>query len=71
MTPEIVRKRLEEIESAATVQYDDEAAHAEEDDLHREVLAAISLGVISGDDAVECATLALQSLSMNFARWYA
>lgn len=67
MSPEEIRKRVERIREMAG---DDEAAHSEEDSLHQEVLAAIRDGQCEGKNA-ECAGLALETLSIDFARWCA
>lgn len=47
---------------------DDEAAHSEEDKLHRDVLFAIALGAA---DPSELAAEALKTGAIEFARWCA
>lgn len=48
---------------------DDESAHSEEDDLHRDVLQAIADGRC--DEPRACAAAALKTCELDFARWYA
>lgn len=66
VTAEWVREQVEAIRRIAG---DNEAAHAEEDDLHREVLSAIAHGTC--ESPVECARLALTTCEIDFERWYA
>lgn len=63
MTPEQVRKWVEEIRSMAD---DYEAAHSEEDRLHQSVLQSIADGKC--DDPQECATAALEAGKIEFSR---
>lgn len=53
------------------VSHDDEKAHAMEDDLREKVLVAVAHGRITGDEARECAALALTTSDIEFARWCA
>lgn len=50
----------------ANLRNDEEAAHSAEDELHQDVLRAISLGVCV--DPRECAAECLKSLGIKFAR---
>jgi len=63
MTEAEIQARLDEIRSL-----DSESAHYEEDRLHRDVLHAIAHGA---EDADTLAELALQSVDIDFTRWYA
>ena len=64
---------VDEIKAAVTkiegLTHDDEAAHAEEDDLHVAVLKAIADGKCA--DPAACAREALKTTEMKFARWLA
>lgn len=66
MTIDEIKARVENIRKVA---HDDERAHCEEDDLHREVLAAIADG--SAEDPAAWAEAALETRSISFARWCA
>ena len=66
MDPEYVANQVEYICSIAN---DDEAAHAAEDSLHKEVLKAISEGTAS--DPELCAKFALLTANIDFKRWCA
>jgi hypothetical protein len=66
VTPDDVRNRVTEIEGLA---YDDEAAHAREDDLYRDLLTAIGNGVCQEPGL--CAAIALRTQSLRFRRWCA
>lgn len=66
MTVDEIKLRVEEIRKVA---HDDERAHCEEDDLHRDVLSAIADG--SAEDPAACAAAALETRSISFARWCA
>lgn len=48
---------------------DDEAAHSDEDALHRAVLAAIADG--TAENPQEMARLAVETAHINFERWMA
>lgn len=61
-----IMRRLASIQASKR---DSEVAHAKEDELLRDVLAAIALGMC--DDPAECARLALKSREIKFARWCA
>jgi len=50
-------------------EYDSEIAHMSEDQLHHAVLRAIATG--QADDPKALAAAALQTLRLNFDRWYA
>lgn len=63
MTVEEVRARVEAIDTS-----DSECAHADEDDLYKDVLAAIRDGA---EDAPALAREALRVAEFNFSRWYA
>ncbi|MEU0018034.1 hypothetical protein ABZ173_10225 [Streptomyces rochei] len=65
LTAEDVARRLAKIQ---TLQGDDEAAHGEEDLLHRDVLAAIAAGA---PDAQLLAAAALRTETLDFSRWCA
>ncbi len=49
--------------------WDDESAHAAEDDIHQAVLAAIAAGIC--EDPAGCAKAALKTLEQEFHRWCA
>ena len=66
MTVDEVLKTVEEIREIAG---DDEVAHVREDDLHFAVLSAIAKGECN--DPVGCATAALKTAEIDFARWCA
>jgi hypothetical protein len=66
ITPTIVRERVEAIREAAE---DDEFAHGLEDSLYEDILRAIADGRCL--DPVACATEALKTRDINFARWCA
>ncbi len=66
LTKEHVIQRVADIAASAG---DDEGAHGMEDKLHQDVLQAIAMGTC--DDPVGCATEALKTLSIDFARWCA
>lgn len=66
MTIDDVKRALEGIKALAL---DDESAHAAEDGLHQEVLAAIADG--TAENPQEMARLALTSLDTNYGRWCA
>lgn len=65
MTVEEIRDWIETIKKKAS---DDEVAHAMEDELHQEVLQAISEGA---PNAAELAFEALKTCDIAFARWCA
>lgn len=65
LTAEDIARRLAEIHA---LQGDDEAAHGEEDRLHRDVLAAIAAGA---PDASLLAAAALRTETLGFSRWCA
>lgn len=67
MTPEEVLLRVNRIRDMAG---DHEAAHSEEDALHRDVLAAIASGAAKPWPQ-ECARIALTTAEIEFARWCA
>ena len=60
-----IYRRLEEIEA---IRHDDESAHALEDRLRDDVLAAIAEGA---DHAGDLAALVRTSHAIHFARWCA
>ena len=66
MTLEEIDGRVEFIRKNA---HDDEAAHSYEDDLHQDVLRAISKG--EGDSPKDMAAHALATLEIKFHRWCA
>jgi len=66
VTPEWVRVAVTEIAKSAC---DDEVAHLYEDQLHKRVLAAISKRECADPSA--CATEALKTVELDFARWCA
>lgn len=66
MTPEIVRKRVEEIKAAAG---DWEVTHSLEDDLYLEALRSIAEGIC--DDPRALAREALLARALEYTRWYA
>lgn len=60
----------EELVHIAGERYDDECAHSDEDDLHKDVLASIAQH--SSDDwARGLARAALKTLDIKFSRWCA
>jgi len=67
MSPEEVKKRVAAIEAAMD---DDEVAHGMEDELHQDVLHAISRGECEGCE-MAVAKAALKTLKLDFSRWYA
>jgi hypothetical protein len=66
MTLDEVRAEVERIKAIAG---DDEAAHAAEDDLWEKVLRTIASGY--GDKPSSLAAAALETKSIDFARWCA
>jgi hypothetical protein len=65
VTVEEVRRQVEELRA----HHDDpEGAHGDEDQLHEDVLRAIADGA---PNAAELAALALQTIDIDFPRWYA
>lgn len=66
MDPATIEIRLGYIRAIAG---DPEAAHPEEDRLHRDVLRAIADGNCS--EPRRCAEIALRSLQIEFPRWAA
>lgn len=66
MTVADVAARVQAIRSSAG---DDEVAHGMEDDLHQDVLRAIADGRC--EDVRGCATAALETKTIKFARWCA
>jgi hypothetical protein len=68
MTVDDVKKRLKALEANRG---DPESAHSDEDDLHQDVLRAISLGQCQTDPPEDVAAEALKSLDIPFSRWYA
>lgn len=66
MTIEEVQKRLDSVKDMSG---DYEVAHDEEDDLHRDVLAAISNGHFG--EASEWASIALRTENIDFPRYCA
>lgn len=67
MTVEEVRRRVTEILDCSD---DNEQAHSYEDQLHADVLA--SIGLLSTDPwAKEIARVALETLEIEYQRWYA
>ena len=65
LTAEDIARRLAAIHA---LHGDDEAAHGEEDRLHRDVLAAIAAGA---PDASLLAAAALRTETLGFSRWCA
>lgn len=65
LTPADVRKRVKAI---AAMRHDDEGAHAAEDELHRDVLAAIAAGAAKPE---VLAREAMATRNIDFARWCA
>jgi hypothetical protein len=66
MTPEDAKARVEKIRAKI---HDDEMAHPEEDELHRDALTAIANG--TAVDGAMCAREALRTSETDFARWCA
>lgn len=66
VNPAYVMKQVRYIEK---IKGDDEAAHAMEDTLHYEVLAAIANGEC--ENIVVCASEAIKTADIQFARWCA
>jgi len=70
MTAQDVRERVTAIRAAAGVltpsDYDNEAAHALEDDLYRDLIRAIEDG--SCTYPRECAAIALETQALDFTR---
>lgn len=72
MTPEQIRNAIRsDLDRIRQKVHDPEVAHSYEDILHQSVLSAIADGTLTGDDAKECAELALQTIHIDFPRWYA
>lgn len=71
LTVEIVRALVAKIAGARfpSGNFDDESAHADEDELYQAVLSAIATGAC--DDPAGCAAEALKTKDLDFARWYA
>lgn len=63
MTPEYIKEALATLRECAG---DSDIAHGMEDRLHREVLRAIASGQCA--EPAECASLALTSENIDFAR---
>jgi hypothetical protein len=66
MTIDQVKAAVEGVRVLAEVEDDDASAHAAEDQLHHQVLAAIAAG---SSDASGLATEALRTLQIAFRRW--
>lgn len=66
MTPAEVQKMVDHLARPCG---DDETLHAEEDQIHRDVLEAIAMG--KARNARECARIALTTRDLDFSRWYA
>lgn len=66
MSPDDIRARVARI--AAIGERDDEVAHSDEDELHRDVLGVIAGGALGG---AELAREALKTRDLTFARWCA
>lgn len=66
MTPDAARAIVDKIRSEA--EWDDEAAHADEDNLYTLVLAEV---VVGNPNAKELAEIALSTSNIKFARWCA
>lgn len=62
-------KFRKEVDRIGTIE-DDATAHAAEDELHQEVLGLIANGEIGPHDAAAFAGLALETLRLDFGRWY-
>lgn len=69
MTVKEVKKRVSAIKIKGILERDDEAAHSMEDDLHQDVLKAISEG--QADFPSLIAKEALKTLKFDFSRWCA
>lgn len=67
MTPTEARKRLDQVRKESEG-YDDESAHSSEDQFYADVLSAIAAG---SRHAKTLATIALETKTLEFARWYA
>lgn len=65
MTPDEVQCRVDHLR---TMRYDDAATHREEDSIHQDVLQAIAGNTCT--DPIKCATIALTTENIDFARWY-
>lgn len=65
MTIEEIRQRIVEIDK---IEYDNERAHSEEDELRHAVLEAIAAGA---DDPIGLAHEVLKTSEIKFTRWYA
>jgi hypothetical protein len=63
-----VRARVEQLRAAYDASGDDETCHADEDELHRDVLKAIADGA---PDPAGLAREAIRTDELTFARWYA
>jgi hypothetical protein len=66
MTDDDIKERIERISGFAL---EDERAHIMEDELHQDVLLAISEGKCK--DPARAAHLALRTKKIKFGRWYA
>jgi hypothetical protein len=60
---------IAEVDGIRRYHDDGEAAHGQEDRLHKRVLRAIAEGAC--DDPAGCAAEALKTLEIDFARWCA
>lgn len=71
MTPADVENKLADLvrEARRGGRWDNEVAHAMEDALRADVLAAIADGICT--DPAECARLALSTDDLDFCRWFA
>lgn len=65
MTPKQVRARVSKIRK---ISKDFEAAHSEEDDLHRDVLWYIATGYLTLEEARELAYEAMRTRTIRFGR---
>lgn len=76
LTPELTRCLVEDYvlchrtdRPSSPRGWDDEAAHAGEDEVRSVVLEAIAKGLCS--DPAQCARIALSTTDLDFFRWYA
>lgn len=61
----------EELAKIKMLEGDPESAHIAEKDLWRFTLVAIGAGLIQGEDAQVAARTALETLNVDFPRWFA
>lgn len=71
MTPHEVRARVDKLPARyqSIDAVDDETSHADEDELHQDVLRYVAAE--APEPFRSCAAIALETLEIDFTRWYA